>query len=96
VTASHALSQLSYSPGEIEVVSKVNTCSLPASGRSNAEADLRAIDALRRGEQEAAVQRSGIHVEQIHLILAVGGPHIAVSPSDAIADPDKPQDELRS
>src|SRR3977135_1177177 len=32
VTASHALSQLSYSPGEVVVTSKGNTCSPPVTG----------------------------------------------------------------
>ena len=33
MTASHALSQLSYSPDEVEVICKVNTCLLAVSSR---------------------------------------------------------------
>jgi len=37
VAASHALSQLSYSPDEVEVTGKVNACTLVVARRREAE-----------------------------------------------------------
>ena len=52
VAASHALSQLSYSPSELVISRKVNTCALRVPRRFESEGDLASARDERNGQQE--------------------------------------------
>ncbi len=64
-------SQLSYSPGEIEVVSKVNACVLSVARGRKPETDRIAAGERRAGQEKAALELPAVHREQIDLTVVV-------------------------
>jgi hypothetical protein len=64
--------QLSYSPFEFEVVSKVNACPLTVEWRREPRLDGVLAGSNREREQKAAVELTAIHAEQVDLIHRVG------------------------
>jgi hypothetical protein len=58
-----ALFQLSYSPFEVEVVSKVNACALAVAWRRQAKAYLVHAREPSSGEQERAVELAAVDAE---------------------------------
>ena len=64
-------SQLSYSPGESEVVRKVNACPLSVARGSQPQVDLRFSRKAHGRQQKAAVQFAAVDREQIDFIRGV-------------------------
>ncbi|HET9074275.1 MAG TPA: hypothetical protein VFN48_06820 [Solirubrobacteraceae bacterium] len=72
-----ALFQLSYSPVEIEVVSKGNTRSLIVSTRCEAQVHDTPASEYRRRQQKAAIELRGPHRQPVDLVRGVGAADVA-------------------
>ena len=72
-------SQLSYSPFECEVVSKVNACVLSVARGRHAESYRISARERRPREEEAAVKLAAVHGEQVDLALGVRRTEVAVA-----------------
>jgi hypothetical protein len=81
-----ALSQLSYSPVEVEVVRKGNACLLPVA--SGGESQPYSVPPCPDGceEQEASIQLSAVDAEQVDFFLGVLRADIAVRRAARSAD----------
>jgi hypothetical protein len=62
--------QLSYSPFECEVVSKVNACALPIPSRRQPESNLAFARDERPGQEEGAIEVPAIDSDKIDVVLA--------------------------
>jgi hypothetical protein len=78
-----ALSQLSYSPDEVEVACKVNTCCLLVARRSQTELYRPCPGKSLGWKKKASIKFAAICAEDVDFRLAIGRPDIAAGGESA-------------